>query len=456
MFTFTIPPFFKSTIQLRLLYSIFFLSCMFPNIGPAFILPIDNQITPPFLALLLFGFLFACHSQSLSLHRSAYLIFIGLLISILLSFFALYLACPVDFSERLRSFITYILIFLVFAASTLIPFTVDQLSRLLKLCIYLFLLGCVFNLAHIDTSFIVNRNIYFEGDIRGLPSFFSEQSYVPAALSIVAILVLLTSSSVSRSLAIFSLAFLSGAGQILLCMAIYALSSFIFMPVTLFAYLKTNLQLVNKLFLRLGYLLISLISILLVLLTSTIPFTSRISLLLRDVISARSLQILDSSAPYKVSGLYFAFQTPLILPFDICPNKSLVLHEHYTSLLSSWNSFSSSLFSSSGYGSRPYSILGTFPVDFGLCGWLILSFFSFAIIYSPIVRTLKHSTLYLYIIFPSLVVGAGFMVAGVAFWPFWCLLGLCFNPQLASSISLKLCSGQTKPLLSSCQNSLQY
>lgn len=456
MFTLTIPNCFKSTIHFRQLSSIFFLSCMFPNIGPAFILPIDNQITPPFIALLLFGFSLARHSQPLSLHRSAYPILFGLLIAILLSFFALYLPCPGELSERFRSFITYILIFVVFTVSTFIPFTLDHLSRLLKFCIFFFLLGCVFNLAHVNTSFMVNRNIFFASGVRGLPSFFSEQSYVPAALSMMAILNLLTSSSVSRSLAIFSLSFLSGAGQILLCLAIYALTSFIFTPLVLLAFLKINLHLVKNLFARLSFLFISLISIFLVLLTSTIPFTARISLLLRDVISARSLLILDSSASYKVSGLYFALQTPLLHPFDICPNKSLVLREHYPSLLSSWNSFSSTFFSFSGYGSRPYSILGTIPVDFGIWGWIILFFFSFAIIYSPIVRSLKHSTSYLYIIFPSLVVGAGFMVAGVAFWTFWCLLGLCFNSTLATSISLIQRSGQTTPLPASCQNSLQF
>ena len=96
----------------------------------------------------------------------------------------------------------------------------EEIVNAIKWLLIIIAAGYACNIFGIDTSFFVNRNIYDQQGIRGLVSLYSEQSYIPSALACAGITFYVCTRKKLKSIGIYGISLLSGAGQILLTTAI--------------------------------------------------------------------------------------------------------------------------------------------------------------------------------------------------------------------------------------------
>jgi hypothetical protein len=275
--------------------------------------------------------------------------------------------------------------------------------------IYIGFLLNLFGLNFIVQLFVNRAEFRFDG-VRGLVSFFSEQSnMVTVCVMLLLILSHFNKLDKLRFFSIFLAIVATASGQLVIefvLLLLFYLLAFIIQTI-----LKSKLNLSS-----LKRIIISFFSSIIIFwLIKNINLNFRVFEIFKNINLEQGLIILgsDYSFSWKVQGIFLAISTLLSDPF-IFQISSLTETNSFDRLSEVYASIYISIFNISlpRFGERVYSVFGTWIVDFGIVG--MLAYLSFVLIYMKALFLNNKYNIVLFISFLYILYASSFKI-GLSF-----------------------------------------
>ena len=254
-------------------------------------------------------------------------------------------------------------------------YNAKNLTPVFDFCIFIIYLGFLLNLVGLNwfVQLFVNRAEFRLDGIRGLVSFYSEQSNMVSVCFIMFFSYLhIGSLNKMRGFALFSAIILSASGQAILELIFVVL----FYLVSLFIIFFSNKKIAIK---NIIYFIIPIsITFILFLLFKNLDLNFRAFKVFSNFTLDTGLYILgsDYSTTWKVQGLFLAIATMISTPFNF-QISSLTETNAFENLNLVHSKIYEFVFGVSNpkFGDRVYSAFGTWIVDFGLYGFVLYIIF---------------------------------------------------------------------------------
>ncbi len=355
----------NTKLELNLFRLIIFL-IIFPEIG-IFRFPSDTQ--PYFLIFTIFALI-------LGYKRIKTLDILLVPFALMLVFSTLSFIITIvnsnNFFALFRSYFGYIsTFFLLLYLFTYKEFYVaNHLNPIFDFCIFFIYLGFFLNLIGLNwtVQLFVNRSEFKLDGIRGLVSFFSEQSnMVSVCFILVFSYIHLNSFNIVRGILLFTAIILSASGQAVIELIFIFFTYYL----SIFLLFISNNKIKLKNF---RYFLISFsLFFFLIFVLKNFDLNYRAFQIFKNFSIETGLYILgsDYSTTWKVQGIFLAIATILSTPF-IFQISSLTETNAFDRLFYYHSAIYQNVFgvSKPKFGDRVYSAFGTWVVDFGIIGLL--------------------------------------------------------------------------------------
>lgn len=365
-----------------LLFKILLILVVFPEFGP---IRLSSDTQPYFFVVALF-LLFTSNWNDSFLPDKLLIPFFLILVLATISF-----TITIFKSNNLlllfRSYFGYISSFVV-----LLVFFLNRtfykkkvIIPVLDLCLCILYLGFVLNILGFNwvVRLFVNRGGFSLDMKTGLVSFYTEQSHMVTTCFILFFLYLHAKSmNILRLTALVLAILLSASGQSVLEMAILIIFYFI----SLFLSIVINKEVSLNQLLPLFFSVILFSAIIYFIKNNNLDF--RAFKVFKNLNFSNVLQVLgnDNSVTWKVQGIFLIISTLIATPF-VFQISSLSETDAISRLYSTHNDVYKFLFGVSNpkIGEKVFSAFGTWIVDFGLIGFLILIIFAYFFIKNTLI-----------------------------------------------------------------------